>query len=72
MLHWCQEWDTKMSDTENEEGEGGLPPAAITVEPKLVRMSLHPPLRFASKEDLDLWLKWFEMYARQANIPVDQ
>ena len=78
MLHWCQEWDTKISDTENnEEREGGLPltavtPAAVTVEPRLVRMSLCPPLRFAAKGDLDLWLKRLEIYARQANIPVDQ
>ena len=48
-----------MSDTENEEGEGGLPPtavtsAAVTVEPRLVRMSLRPPPRFAAKGDLDL------------------
>ena len=67
-----------MSDTENnEEGEGGSPPAAVipaavAVEPRLVRMSLRPPPRFTAKGDLDLWLKRFEMYARQANIPVDQ
>ena len=61
-----------MSDTENKEGEGGSPPATVTVEPRLVRMSLRPPPRFIAKGDLDLWLKLFEMYARQANIPVDQ
>ena len=71
-----------MSDTENEEGEGGSPPtavtpAAVTVEPRLVRMrlvrmSLHPPPRFAARGDLDLWLKRFEIYARQENIPMDQ
>ena len=35
-------------------------------------MSLCPPPRFAAKGDLDLSLKRSEMYARQANIPVDQ
>jgi hypothetical protein len=67
-----------MSDSEhNEERADGLTlpavtPAAVTVEPRLVRMSLRPPPRFAASGDLDLWLKRFEMYARQAGIPVDQ
>ena len=62
-----------MSETENyEEGASVFTPAAVTVEPRLVRMSVRPPPRFAVSGDLDLWLKWFEMYARQAGIPDDQ
>ena len=43
-----------MSDTENEKVEGGSPPTAVIVEPRLVRMSICPLPRFAAKGDLDV------------------
>ena len=62
-----------MSDTEHhEEGAEALAPATVVLEPKLVRMSLRPPPRFAAGGDLDLWLTRFRMHARQASIPEDQ
>ena len=37
-----------------------------------VRMSMRPPLRFASGGDFELWLKRFELYANRAVFPREQ
>ena len=39
---------------------------------QVVRMSLRPPSRFSPGSDLDLWLKRFEMYVKQAKISEEQ
>ena len=47
-------------------GHGSAPAAQ-----QVVRMSLRPA-RFSPGCDLELWLKWFEMYIKQARIPEEQ
>ena len=47
-------------------GHGSAPAA------QQVRMSLRPPARFSPGCDLELWLRQFEMYIKQAKIPEEQ
>ena len=67
---------------ENTEGNSSPPPTPLVPEtgrgrlvvatPDTMRMSQRPPMRFSSGADLELWLKRFELYARQTSIPDAQ
>ena len=44
----------------------------VVATPETMRMSQRPPTRFSSGADLELWLKRFELYAKQTSIPDAQ
>ncbi len=53
--------------------DGVIPRREDTAEPaRFVRVSHRPPPRYTVSSDLDLWLRRFELYVRQAGIPENQ
>ena len=50
-----------MAEEDTVPHEGATPVRGSDVT-RLVRMSLHPPTRFAAGADFTLWLTRFEMY----------
>ena len=71
-----------MSAEEEESGERSPPPTPEPLEPlssrlvvatpETMRMSQRPPARYSSGADLELWLRRFELYAKQTSVPEAQ
>ena len=60
-LHWCQEWDSCM-----DEGRAGQERAAA------MQVCARPPSKFSATTDFNLWIQRFELYLKEAEIPVDK
>jgi hypothetical protein len=62
------------TDEATTSGDRDPPPSIVTGRPPdyAIRRSLRPPVRFTPGADLELWIKWFEMYVRCVGVAKEQ
>ena len=62
------------SATGGGDGESARSSQVVTVRlpDYAIRTSLRPPVPFTSRADLELWMKWLELYIKRIGVAKEQ